>query len=79
MNASNEMQAELETWSVRAVNLPDHADNKIHTDEGARAAGFPAALVAGTTIYAYMTHPPAAGWGTHWLSGGGCELHLRRH
>lgn len=74
MSASNELAA----WSVNAINLPDHADNKIHTDEGARAAGFPGALVAGTTIYAYMTHPPAAGWGTDWLAHGGCELHLRR-
>lgn len=74
MNASSE----LAQWSVQAVNLPDHADNKIHTDEGARAAGFPAALVAGTTIYAYMTHPAAVGWGLDWLSSGGCELHLRR-
>ena len=30
----------LSDWSTTAVNLPDHADNKIHTDEGARAAGF---------------------------------------
>ena len=48
---------ELTHWSTRAINLPDHANNLIHTDEGARAAGFPGALVAGATIYAYMTHP----------------------
>ena len=70
--------SELSNWSTRAINLPDHADNLIHTDEGARAAGFPGALVAGTTIYAYMTHPPAAAWGLDWVGGGGCELHLRR-
>lgn len=69
---------ELEEWSTRAINLPDHADNLIHTDEGALAAGFPAALVAGATIYAYMTRPPAAAWGLDWLSGGGGELQLRR-
>ena len=76
--SSNVSPVELSPWSVHAINLPDHADNKIHTDEGARAAGFPGALVAGATIYAYMTHPPAAAWGTDWLSNGGCELHLRR-
>jgi len=70
--------APLSNWSTRAINLPDHADNPIHTDAGARAAGFPGALVAGTTIYAYMTHPPTAAWGDDWLSRGGGELHLRR-
>ena len=65
-------------WSTTAINLPDHADNTIHTDAGARAAGFPAALVAGTSIYAYLTHPPAAAWGLDWLTHGGGELHLRQ-
>ena len=69
---------ELMPWSTTAINLPDHANNKIHTDEGARAAGFDAALVAGTTIYAYMTHPAVQAWGRDWLSGGGGELRLRR-
>lgn len=73
-----ETPTELAPWSTTAINLPDHADNVIHTDAGARAAGFPGALVAGTTIYAYMTHPPARAWGTEWLSQGGGELHLRR-
>ena len=72
------MPAALAPWSVTAVNLPDHADNVIHTDAGARAAGFERALVAGTTIYAYMTHVPAAAWCLDWLKGGGGELRLRR-
>lgn len=57
--------------------MADHADNPIHTDEGARAAGFEAAIVAGTTIYAYMTRPPATAWGEQWLTHGGGELRLR--
>ncbi len=68
----------LQTWSTTAVNLADHADNVIHTDEGARAAGFERALVAGTTVYAYMTHPLVVAWGTEWLTSGGGELRLRR-
>ncbi len=68
----------LAPWSTTAINLPDHADNKIHTDEGAQAAGFERALVAGTTVYAYMTHPAVAAWGIDWLSHGGGELKLRR-
>ncbi len=72
------MPAPLEPWSVNAVNLPDHADNIIHTDAGARAAGFERALVAGTTVYAYLTHVPAAAWGLDWVGRGGGELRLRR-
>ena len=66
------------TWTVTAQNLAEHARNPIHTDAGAQAAGFPRALVAGVTTYAYLTHPVAAAWGEHWLSNGGGELRLRR-
>lgn len=65
------------TWSVDARNLPDHATNKIHTDEGARAAGFESALVAGVTTYAYLTHPLVAAWGLDWLTRGGGEVRFR--
>ncbi|MBT4986088.1 MAG: hypothetical protein HOH42_10590 [Ilumatobacter sp.] len=68
---------ELAAWSAPAVNLPEHADNAIHTDAGARAAGFPSALVAGVTVYAYMTHVPAAAWGPDWLRGGGAHVRFR--
>lgn len=70
--------ASLEPWSVRAINLPEHADNPIHTDVGAQAAGYPAAIVAGTSVYAYLTHPAVAAWGTDWITGGGGELRLKR-
>jgi acyl dehydratase len=65
-------------WSVTAQNLPEHARNPIHTDSGAQAAGFPRALVAGVTTYAYLTHPIAAAWGLDWLGGGGGEVRFRR-
>lgn len=64
-------------WSVVAQNLPEHAHNRIHTDDGAREFGFPAALVAGVTTYAYQCHPLLEAWGTHWAARGGCELRLR--
>ncbi len=67
----------VETWSVTAVNLPEHAGNAIHTDLGARAAGFPSALVAGVTTYAYLTHPCVAAWGEAWLRSGGGTLALK--
>jgi hypothetical protein len=63
-----------QTWTVRARNLAEHADNRIHTDAGARAAGFPAALVAGVTTYAYLTHPIVAAWGLDWVANGGGEV-----
>ncbi len=66
------------SWTVTAQNLAEHARNPIHTDAGAQAAGFPRALVAGVTTYAYLTHPVSEAWGQDWLSHGGGELHLRR-
>ncbi len=65
-------------WTVTAQNLPEHARNVIHTDAGAQAAGFPRALVAGVTTYAYLTHPIVAAWGVDWLQGGGGEVRFRR-
>jgi hypothetical protein len=65
-------------WTVQARNLPIHARNAIHTDRGAQAAGFPRALVAGVTTYAYLTHPIVAAWGTTWLDRGGAEVRFRR-
>jgi hypothetical protein len=62
------------TWSVQARNLPEHAGNPIHTDEGGRAAGFRAGLVAGVTVYAYQTRPLVDAWGLGWLRGGGADV-----
>ena len=72
--ATNEPQP----WSIIAQNLPEHARNPIHTDVGAQAAGFPRALVAGVTTYAYLTHPIVAAWGLDWLRGGGGEVRFRQ-
>lgn len=66
-----------QSWSVVARNLAEHARNPIHTDDGARAAGFPGALVAGVTTYAYLCHPLAEGWGPQWLSSGAAEVRFR--
>lgn len=68
------MSAALAPWSVTAQNLPEHHRNAIHTDAGAQAAGFPRALVAGVTTYAYLCHPIIAAWGSDWITGGGAEL-----
>lgn len=71
------MGDEPQPWTVTAQNLPEHAGNPIHTDEGARAEGFPAALVAGVTTYAYLTHPLVAAWGVDWLARGGGEVQFK--
>ncbi len=67
----------LQPWSVTAVNLPEHAGNAIHTDVGARDAGFAGALVAGVTTYAYLSRAPIVAWGIEWLATGGAEVRFR--
>lgn len=61
---------ESTTWSVHARNLPEHAHNPIHTDSGGQAAGFDTAMVAGVTVYAYLTRPLVDTWGIDWLRQG---------
>ena len=78
MTISGAGRKDLTSWSIIAQNLPEHARNPIHTDAGAQAAGFPRALVAGVTTYAYMTHPVVAAWGIDWLKSGGGEFRFRK-
>jgi hypothetical protein len=72
------MTRESVTWEVVDRNGPAHAANPIHTDAGARAAGFPAALVAGVTVHAWLTHPVVEHWGDDWLRSGGGEVRFRQ-
>ena len=65
------------SWSIAAVNLPEHADNPVHTVEGGLAAGYDGAVVAGTTVFAYLTRPVAAAWGRDWVTNGGHEVWFR--
>lgn len=64
-------------WSIVATNLPEHANNPIHTDAGAQAAGFERALVAGVTSYAYSLHPVIARFGDAWVTSGSAEVRFR--
>lgn len=68
------METSLPPWSVQAVNLAEHADNPVHTEKGGRAAGYGGAVVAGTTVYAYLTRPAAAGWGVDWVARGSAAV-----
>jgi acyl dehydratase len=64
-------------WSIVARNLPEHEMNPIHTDAGARAAGFERALVAGVTSYAYCLHPVVDHFGLTWVERGASEVRFR--
>ncbi|MBI4014234.1 MAG: hypothetical protein HY359_18095 [Candidatus Rokubacteria bacterium] len=66
----------LPDYRVRARNLSRSTANKIHDDAVARTYGYAAGLVAGTTVYAYMTQPLVAGWGLDWLARGTGRLAL---
>jgi hypothetical protein len=65
------------TFHVVARNSPEHARNAIHTDAGARAAGYERALVAGVTSYAYCCHVAIARFGLAWVTSGAAQLRLR--
>lgn len=65
------------TWSVHAKNLPEHSRNPIHTDKGGKAAGFDGALVAGVTVYAYLTNPILTLWGVDWLREGSSVVEFK--
>lgn len=71
------MVTDTAPWSIAARNLPDHANNPIHTDAGAQAAGFERALVAGVTSYAYCCHPVIDRYGLDWLRSGSTEVRFR--
>jgi len=64
-------------WTVVARNLPEHARNPIHTDAGARAAGFERALVAGVTSYAYCCHVLIDRFGLEWVASGEAEVRFK--
>ncbi|MEQ8842758.1 MAG: hypothetical protein RIB98_17395 [Acidimicrobiales bacterium] len=71
------MTESLPSWSIHAVNLAEHADNPVHTHAGGVAAGYPGAVVAGTTIYGYLTRPAVQAWGLDWIGGGSGEVRFR--
>lgn len=69
------MTGSLPLHRVRAVNTVVQSENKIHDDQVAAKYGFRAGLVAGTTVYGYMTAPIAAAM-PEWLERGSMKLRL---
>ena len=65
-------------YRVRARNLFRDSANRIHDDAVARTYGYAGGLVAGTTVYAYLTHPLVARWGLDWLGRGTVTVRFRR-
>lgn len=59
-----------EPYSAEAFNPVPDSENRIHSDEIARAYGFRGGLVPGVVVSAYLTHPAAEAWGRDWLERG---------
>lgn len=60
----------LPDYRVKARNTSSNSENKIHDDATARRYGFRGALVPGVTVYAYLTEPAVAAFGSAWLERG---------
>ncbi len=63
---------------VRARNLFRDAANRIHDDAVARQYGYAGALVAGVTIYGYLTRLAVMAWGPEWLRRGTASVRFLR-
>jgi len=68
----------LAVHRVRARNLFRGSTNRIHDDAVARRYGFAGGLVAGTTIYAYLSHLLVRLWGPTWLERGTTRIRFLR-
>ena len=62
-------------YRVRAVNSVRDSENRIHADDVAAQHGFRAGLVAGVTIYGYMTEPIIAR-APEWIEHGTIRVRL---
>ncbi len=61
-------------YQVRAKNIASQSENRIHSDDVARAYGFKGALVSGVAVYSYMTRPLVEHFGEAWLARGSAEV-----
>lgn len=66
-----------QAWSGEALNQVPESDNRIHSDEVAKAYGFTGALVPGVTVSAYLIHPAVEAWGMDWLRGGHAHVTIK--
>jgi acyl dehydratase len=68
----------LPDYRVKARNTSSHSENKIHDDDVARRYGFRGALVPGVTVYAYLTEPLVAAFGSAWLERGTAAVRFHK-
>ena len=61
---------------IIARNHVADSENRIHSDDIARRYGFRGGLVAGVTVYAYLTWPLVAEYGDAWLGRSISEVKL---
>lgn len=64
----------LPLYEVRARNTAVESANKMHDDTVAAQFGFRGGLVPGVTVYAYMTVPIVAAFGSAWLERGAMQI-----
>jgi acyl dehydratase len=63
---------------IRVRNLFRDAANRIHDDAVARQHGYAGALVAGVTIYGYLTRVAVQAWGAEWVRRGTASVRFLR-
>ncbi len=66
------------SWSAAAWNPVPESENRIHSDEVAKAYGFRGALVPGVTVSAYLLHPAAVAWGPAFVERGQAHVVVHR-
>jgi len=57
----------LDDYTVRTRNPSAGSENRMHSDDVARAFGYRGALVPGVTVFAHLTRPLVARHGLDWL------------
>lgn len=69
--------AEPCSYEAIAFNPVPESENRIHSDEVAKAYGFRGGLVPGVVVSAYLLHPAAVAWGRDWLERGHAHVVVR--
>lgn len=65
----SEREATTQRILAKVVPRPEFVGS-LHDDQMARALGYPAALVPGIDVYAYLARLTLASWGASWLAHG---------
>ncbi|MBI4084163.1 MAG: hypothetical protein HY423_16280 [Candidatus Lambdaproteobacteria bacterium] len=78
MSLHEESAAAWHPYEVRTHNHSTASENRMHSDEVARTYGFQGGLVPGVGIFAHMTRPLVARYGTEWLSRGVADVTLHK-